>query len=166
MDTFVATISNYNIHTFKKLTVYHWLCWISETTFSVLFYIQNKSSQLYILGCSCRYIKCTLQYPTSAVNSALWLHYIICRGSISNMQLLDSVTEITHKKYWYAIQKHSGCKKSKVKLKAPFKVNVYTYMQLKGLISGRGQRFLKFDHFMQPFTVTCKQTSCKHCSNQ
>ena len=32
-------------------------------------------------------------------------------------------------------------------------------MRLKGMISGRGQGLLRSNHFMQLFTITCKQTA-------
>ena len=32
-------------------------------------------------------------------------------------------------------------------------------MQLKCVISGRGQGILRFNHFMQLLTITCKQTA-------
>ena len=34
-----------------------------------------------------------------------------------------------------------------------------SYMRLKGLISGRGQGLMRFNHFMQLFIITCKQTA-------
>ena len=36
-------------------------------------------------------------------------------------------------------------------------------MRLKGVISGRGQGLLRFNFlWMQPFTITCKQTETMH----
>ena len=33
------------------------------------------------------------------------------------------------------------------------------YIQLKDMISGRGQGLLRLNHLMQLFTITCKQTA-------
>ena len=58
----------------------------------------------------------------------------------------------------YAIQKHPWCKKSKAKSEAP--VTSIFYMRLKGVISGRGQGLLRFNHFVD---------ACSHlqsCANK
>ena len=56
-----------------------------------------------------------------------------------------------------AIQKYPWCKKSEAKSEAP--VTSIFSMQLKGVISGRGQGLLLW---MQPFTIMCKQTETIH----
>ena len=40
-------------------------------------------------------------------------------------------------------------------------------MRLKGMISGRGQGLLRFNHlWMQPFIIMCKQTETMHVDIQ
>ena len=40
-------------------------------------------------------------------------------------------------------------------------------MQLKDVISGRGQGLLRFNHLcMQPFAIMCKQTETMHVDKQ
>ena len=55
---------------------------------------------------------------------------------------------------------HTGCKKVRPSSKAHLMFNIcFLYMRLKSLMSGRGQGLLRINHFMQLFTLTCKQTA-------
>ena len=78
--------------------------------------------------------------------------------------LLHSVTETTHKKYWYAIQKHHWCKKSKAKSEAP--VTSIFCMWLKDVISGRGQGLLGFNHFVYAAIYNHVQTNRNNACRQ
>ena len=51
----------------------------------------------------------------------------------------------------------SQWEQTQVKLEAPFNVQCLFVLYID-LISGRGQGLLRFYHFMQQFTITCKQT--------
>ena len=94
-NVYIHFLNNYNIHTFKELTVYCWLCWTEKQCSQ--FYFMYKTIHLnFILG---RIYNVHYSVTHQLFDSALWLHHIICMSSISNMRLLDSVTETTHKKY-------------------------------------------------------------------
>ena len=63
--------------------------------------------------------------------------------------------------------KYPWCKKREAKSEAP--VTSIFCMRLKGVISGRGQGLLRFNHlnlWMQPFTIMCKQTGTMHVDKQ
>ena len=59
--------------------------------------------------------------------------------------------------YNKTIQKHPWCKKGKAKSEAP--VNSIFCMRLKGVISGRGQGLLRFNHFVYAALYNHVQTN-------
>ena len=107
-DAYIFNNNNTYIHLKYVSKVFYWPSW-TEKQCSQLYCIYKTIHLNNIPGWSYWYFTCTLLMShISSLISAFWLHHITCMGSISNMQLLDSVTETTHKKYWYAIQKHPG----------------------------------------------------------
>ena len=130
--------------------------------FLVLLHIQANPSPRLSLAMH------TAMTHISCLISALWLHRITCKGSNAQYALLHSVTETTHKKYRYAIQKHPWCKKQGQvgSTRPPVTCTSIFYMQLKDVISGTGQGLLRFNHFVDAAIYNHVQANSNNLCSQ
>ena len=82
----------------------------------------------------------------SCLTSALWLHHITCKGSKYPICIIAQCNRNIPQKVLICYTKHPWCKKREAKSEAP--VTSIFCIQLKGVISGRGQGLLRFNYFV------------------
>ena len=145
--------------------VYCWLSWTEKQCFQ--FYFMHETIYLnIILGCSKMYA--TMSHISGLILLYGYITSTAC-SQISNMQLLDSITETTHKSIeMLQLQTHPGYKKRGQAKSTILCLLICSpvHMQLKDLISGRGQGLLIYSQSFHAAKYNHLQTISRHCSGK